>query len=77
MSSWRLCIAAPSRAQCRPLRSSANGQTFATMLRHLLPNVDWDFVTSRPHFDGSFYVVAELRDGEWVCLRWGEETVLE
>jgi len=22
-------------------------------------------------------IVAELRDGEWVCLRWGEEIVLE
>jgi hypothetical protein len=24
-----------------------------------------------------FYVIAELRDGEWVCLRWGEEIVME
>ena len=75
MSNGRLCMAAPSSAQCRPLRSSANGQTLATILRHLLFNVDWDFVTSRPHFDGSFYVVAELRDGEWVCLRWREDAL--
>jgi hypothetical protein len=47
------------------------------MLPHLLSNVDWAFVTSRPPFDGSFYVVAELRDGEWVCVRWGEEIVME
>ena len=55
----------------------SHGQILATMLRHLLSNVDWDFVMSHPSFDGSFYVVAELRDGEWVCLRWGEEIVME
>ena len=55
----------------------SHGQTLATMLPHLLSNVDWAFVTSRPPFDGSFHVVTELRDGEWVCLRWGEETMME
>ena len=52
----------------------SHGQTLATMLPCLLSNVDWAF-SSTHSFDGSFYVVAELRDGEWVCLRWGEETV--
>ena len=51
----------------------SHGITLASMLPHLLSNVDWVFVTSRPPFDGSFYVVAELCDGEWVCLRWGED----
>jgi len=55
----------------------SHGITLATMLPLLLSNVDWAFVTSRPPFDGSFHVVAELRDGEWICLRWGEETVME
>jgi broad specificity phosphatase PhoE len=55
----------------------SHGITLGTMLPHLLSNVDWAFVTSRPSFNGSFYVVTELRDGEWVCLRWGEEIVLE
>jgi broad specificity phosphatase PhoE len=53
----------------------SHGITLATMLPGLLSNVDWAFVTSRPPFDGSFYVIAELRDGEWVCLRWGEDVL--
>jgi broad specificity phosphatase PhoE len=55
----------------------SHGTTLTTMLPLLLSNVDKPFVMSRPHFDGSFYVVAELRDGEWVCLRWGEEILME
>jgi hypothetical protein len=31
---------------------------------------------ARP-IDGSFYVIAELRDGERVCLRWAEEMMVE
>ena len=52
----------------------SHGTTLATMLPGLLPNVDWAF-SSTHTFDGSFYVIAELRGSEWVCLRWGEETL--
>ena len=51
----------------------SHGTTLTTMLPLLLSNVDKAFVMSRPPFDGSFYVIAELRDSEWVCLRWGQE----
>ena len=54
----------------------SHGQTLATMLPHLLSNVDWAF-SSTHTFDGSFYATAELRDNAWVCLRWGEEIVME
>ena len=54
----------------------SHGQTLAMMLPHLLSNVDWAF-SSTHTFDGSFYTVAELRDEEWVCLRWGEEMMME
>jgi hypothetical protein len=46
------------------------------MLPRLLPNVDWAFSSTHP-FDGTFHAVAELRDEEWVCLRWQEETMRE
>lgn len=45
------------------------------MKLYLLSNVDWVFSSIRP-FDGAFYAVAELRDGEWVCLRWRQEGVV-
>jgi len=54
----------------------SHGQTLALMLPRLLSNVDWDY-SSTHTFDGTFYAIAELRDGEWVCLRWGEETMME
>jgi broad specificity phosphatase PhoE len=54
----------------------SHGTTLMTMLPHLLSNVDKVFSMARP-FDGSFYLIAELRDGEWVCLRWGQETMIE
>jgi probable phosphoglycerate mutase len=53
----------------------SHGTALATMLPLLLSNVDKAFVMARPPFDGSFYVVAELRGSEWVCLRWGEEVL--
>ena len=53
----------------------SHGQTLALMLPRLLSNVDWVY-SSTHTFDGSFYAVAELRDGEWVCLRWGEEILV-
>ena len=54
----------------------SHGITLGTMLPHLLSNVDWAFSSAHP-FDGSFYAVAELRDDEWVCLRWGENVLQE
>jgi broad specificity phosphatase PhoE len=54
----------------------SHGTTLGTMLPHLLSNVDKAFSMARP-VDSSFYVIAELRDGAWVCLRWGEEIVME
>jgi hypothetical protein len=50
--------------------SEANVQRI--QLPHLLSNVDRAYSMARP-FDGSFYVIAELHDGEWACLRWGQE----
>ena len=49
----------------------SHGTTLATVLPGLLSNVDWAF-SSTHTFDGSFYVIAERRGSEWVCLRWGE-----
>jgi broad specificity phosphatase PhoE len=50
----------------------------ATALRTMLPllssNVDNAFSIARP-VDGTTCIVVELRDGEWVCLRWGEEVL--
>jgi broad specificity phosphatase PhoE len=54
----------------------SHGQTLALMLPLLLSNVDWAY-SSTHTFDGTFHAVAELRNGEWVCLRWGEETMAE
>ena len=54
----------------------SHGQTLCLMLPHLLSNIDLDFSMAHT-FDGSFYVIAELRKGEWVCLRWGEEPMFE
>lgn len=48
----------------------SHGTALTTMLPLLLSNVNKSFVMSQPHFDGTFYVVAELRGSEWVCLRW-------
>jgi hypothetical protein len=42
------------------------------MLPLLLSNVDKAFSLARPPVYSN-PVVAELRDGEWVCLRWGKE----
>ena len=54
----------------------SHGQTLGTMLPLLLSNVDKAYSMDRP-FDGSFYATAELRDGKWVCLRWGQEMMIE
>jgi broad specificity phosphatase PhoE len=53
----------------------SHGTTLTTMLPLLLSNVDKAFAMSQPHFDGSFYVIAELRGSEWVCQRWGKEVL--
>ncbi len=48
--------------------------TLTCMLPLLLSNVDRAFTLTR----GIFYatpIVAELRDGEWVCLCWGEDVL--
>ena len=49
----------------------SHGTTLGTMLPHLLTNVDKAYSMAH-HFDGSFHVIAELRDNAWVCLRWGD-----
>jgi broad specificity phosphatase PhoE len=50
----------------------SHGGTLRCMLPLLLSNVDYAFSMSRP-VGYTTTVVSELRDGEWVCLRWGEE----
>lgn len=48
--------------------------TLTCMLPLLLSNVDKASTLTR----GIFYatpIVAELRDGQWVCLRWGEDVL--
>jgi hypothetical protein len=50
---------------------TSHGRTLAFMLPLLLSNVDKaDSLTLCP--DYATPIVAELRDGAWVCLRWGE-----
>ena len=53
----------------------SHAQTLGTMLPCLLSNVNWAYSSTHP-FNGTFYAVAELRDGEWVCLRWRQETMM-
>jgi probable phosphoglycerate mutase len=50
----------------------SHGGTLGAMLPLLLSNVDLAYPLAHP-MGYTNPVVAELRDGEWVCLRWGEE----
>ncbi|MBN1139801.1 MAG: histidine phosphatase family protein [Anaerolineae bacterium] len=52
----------------------SHGGTLRAMLPLLLSNVDKPFSMARP-IGYTVAVVAEQRDGEWVCLRWGEENL--
>jgi broad specificity phosphatase PhoE len=52
----------------------SHGGTLRAMLPLLLSNVDKAFVMARP-FGYANPVVAELREGKWVCLSWGKETL--
>ena len=44
------------------------------MLPLLISNIDRAFMLDRP-VGYVTPIVAELRDGEWVCLRWGEDVL--
>jgi broad specificity phosphatase PhoE len=50
----------------------SHGGTLRAMMPLLLSNVDKTFAMARP-LGYTNPIVAELRDGEWVCLRWGKE----
>ncbi len=50
----------------------SHGGTLGAMLPLLLSNVDMAFPIAHP-MGYTNPVVAELHDGEWVCLRWGQE----
>jgi probable phosphoglycerate mutase len=52
----------------------SHGGTLRAMLPLLVPNLDNASVLHRP-FTYATPIVAELRDGEWVCLRWGEDVL--
>ncbi len=45
------------------------------MLPLLFSNVDLAYPIKHP-MGYTNPIVAELRDGEWVCLRWGKERLL-
>ena len=50
----------------------SHGGTLGAMLPLLLSNVDLAYPLDHP-MGYTNPIVAELRDGEWVCLRWGNE----
>jgi hypothetical protein len=52
-----------------------HGGLLSFMLPPLLSNVDRAFMTGRPAGYAT-PVVAEQRDGEWVCVRWGQDALL-
>jgi broad specificity phosphatase PhoE len=54
----------------------SHGGTLGAMLPLLLSNVDLAYPIEHP-MGYTNPIVAELRDGEWVCLRWGQEILLE
>jgi broad specificity phosphatase PhoE len=49
-----------------------HGGTLGAMLPLLLSNVDLTYPIEHP-MGYTNPIVAELREGEWVCLRWGKE----
>jgi broad specificity phosphatase PhoE len=54
----------------------SHGGTLGAMLPLLLSNVDQAYPLEHP-MGYANPIVAELRDGERVCLRWGKETSME
>ena len=54
----------------------SHGGTLRCMLPLSVSNLDNASVLYRP-FGYATLIVVELRDGEWVCLRWGKEVVME
>ncbi len=52
----------------------SHGGTLRCMLPLLFSNVDNAFAMPR-HIGYTSSVITELRDGEWVCLRWGDEVL--
>jgi probable phosphoglycerate mutase len=66
-------------ARYRDTRASllliSHGGTLGAMLPLLLANVDLDYPIAHP-MGYTNPIVAELRDGVWVCLRWGKERLL-
>jgi len=52
----------------------SHGGTLRAMLPTLVSNLDNAAVLHRP-FPYATPIVVDLRDGEWVCLRWGEDVV--
>jgi broad specificity phosphatase PhoE len=54
----------------------SHGGTLGAMLPLLLSNLDQAYPIEHP-MGYTNPIVAELRDGEWVCMRWGEETMMD
>lgn len=52
----------------------SHGGTLRCMLPLLVSNLDNATVLHRP-FTYATPIVVELRDGEWVCLRWGKDAL--
>ena len=52
----------------------SHGGTLRAMLPLLVSNLDNASVLHHP-FSYATPIVVELRDGEWVCLRWGEDVL--
>ena len=52
----------------------SHGGTLRCMLPLLVSNLDNACVLHRP-FSYATPIVVELRDGEWVCLRWGQDVL--
>jgi broad specificity phosphatase PhoE len=69
-------LEAQYRDQDASLLLIGHGGTLSAMLPLLLANVDLVYPSEHP-MGYANPIVAELRDGEWVCLRWGEEAMAE
>jgi probable phosphoglycerate mutase len=52
----------------------SHGGTLRGMLPLLVSNLDNASVLHRP-FSYATPIVVELRDGEWICLRWGQDVL--
>jgi hypothetical protein len=61
-------------AQIVSLLLISHGGTLDTMLPLLLSNVDLAYLIEHP-LGYTNPIVVELHDGEWVCLRWGEDVL--